>query len=136
MDLSCRQQQPSGEYDSDDSSDDVLTIDDRPPSALNLTHISERGSFEDEGENLVNEAREREKAFYDSVQSNELYLTDDSTGLELPTPLPLYSGGNSSTRSVKVSSDGGPPMVYKVKFHAEQVSFNSFRLILPQVLVF
>ncbi|KAK4310561.1 hypothetical protein Pmani_017884 [Petrolisthes manimaculis] len=86
---------------------------------LNHSIISDRGPLEDENENLVNEAREREKAFFNTAQ-NEQYLTEDSTGLDPPPPLPLYGPGGC-VRKVRVSSDDGPPMVYSVRLHAEQV---------------
>ncbi|XP_069960985.1 zinc finger protein 433-like isoform X2 [Cherax quadricarinatus] len=89
--------------------------------AGNLDHsvLSDRGPLEDENENLVNEAREREKAFFNTAQ-NEQYLTEDSTGLDPPPPLPLYGSGGV-VRRIHVSSDDGPPMVYSVRLHAEQV---------------
>lgn len=87
--------------------------------SLNHSIISDRGPLEDENENLVNEAREREKAFFNTAQ-NEQYLTEDSTGLDPPPPLPLYGPGGC-VRRVRVSSDDGPPMVYSVRLHAEQV---------------
>ena len=91
-----------------------------PPSAhLNHSALSDRGPLEDENENLVNEARERENSFFNTAQ-NEPYLTEDSTGLDPPPPLPLYGSGGS-IRRIQVSSDDGPPMVYSVRLHAEQV---------------
>ena len=87
----------------------------------NNKHLSpvDRGPLEDENDNLVNEAREREKAFIDTTQ-NEQYLTEDSTGLDPPPPLPLYGAGGA-VRRVRVGGDDGPPMVYSVRLHAEQV---------------
>lgn len=90
-----------------------------PRQSLNHSIVSDRGPLEDENENLVNEAREREKAFFNTAQ-NEQYLTEDSTGLDPPPPLPLYGPGGC-VRRVRVSSDDGPPMVYSVRLHAEQV---------------
>ncbi|XP_068235169.1 sal-like protein 1 [Palaemon carinicauda] len=94
-----------------------------PPSQSSGHHnhsvLSERGPLEDENENLVNEARERENSFFNTAQ-NEQYLTEDSTGLDPPPPLPLYGSGGS-IRRIRVSSDDGPPMVYSVRLHAEQV---------------
>ncbi|CAL4080995.1 unnamed protein product, partial [Meganyctiphanes norvegica] len=92
--------------------------DDRVPSH-NLSALSERGPLEDENENLVNEAREREAAFF-NMGVNEAYLTEDSTGLEPPPALPLYQTHSNNTRKVRVCSDDGPPMVYTVSVHAEQ----------------
>ncbi|XP_076063235.1 uncharacterized protein LOC143038122 isoform X2 [Oratosquilla oratoria] len=86
---------------------------------LQQSLLSERGPLEDENENLVNEAREREKAFFNIAQ-NEAYLTEDSTGLDPPPPLPLY-GTSGTTRKIHVMSEEGPPMVYSVGVHAEQV---------------
>ncbi|KAK7017999.1 hypothetical protein SK128_013550 [Halocaridina rubra] len=85
----------------------------------NQSVLSERGPLEDENENLVNEARERENSFFDTAQ-NEPYLTEDSTGLDPPPPLPLY-GSSGAIRRIRVGSDDGPPMVYSVRLHAEQV---------------
>nr|XP_045598092.1 zinc finger protein 236-like [Procambarus clarkii] len=90
-----------------------------PTETFNHSVLSDRGPLEDENENLVNEAREREKAFFNMAQ-NEQYLTEDSTGLDPPPPLPLYGAGGV-VRHVRVSSDDGPPMVYSVRLHAEQV---------------
>lgn len=102
----------------DDFSQSVLTEQDTA-GPLNQSVLSDRGPLEDENENLVNEAREREKAFFNTAQ-NEQYLTEDSTGLDPPPPLPLYGTGGV-VRRVRVSSDDGPPMVYSVRLHAEQV---------------
>lgn len=90
-----------------------------PTEPLNQTVLSDRGPLEDENENLVNEAREKEKAFFNTAQ-NEQYLTEDSTGLDPPPPLPLYGAGGA-LRRMRVSSDDGPPMVYSVRLYAEQV---------------
>ncbi|XP_064097220.1 zinc finger protein 236-like isoform X2 [Macrobrachium nipponense] len=91
----------------------------QPSGHLNHSVLSDRGPLEDENENLVNEARERENSFFNTAQ-NEQYLTEDSTGLDPPPPLPLYGSGGS-IRRIRVSSDDGPPMIYSVRLHAEQV---------------
>lgn len=98
-----------------------LYLDTSQAMDQNHSILSDRSPHEDENENLVNEAREREKAFFDSAQ-NEPFLTDDSTGLDPPPPLPMVKSGGL-TRRIKVCSDEGPPMVYRIKFHAEQVIF-------------
>ena len=48
-----------------------------------------------------------------------MFLTEDSTGLEA-CPLPIV-GSSGDVKKIKVASDEGAPMVYKVKYHAEQV---------------
>ncbi|XP_045107034.1 zinc finger protein 628-like isoform X2 [Portunus trituberculatus] len=88
-------------------------------TAPHLYHSTDRSPLEDENDNLVNEAREKEKAFIDSSQ-NEQYLTEDSSGFDPPPPLPLYGVGGA-VRRVRVGGDDGPPMVYSVRLHAEQV---------------
>lgn len=98
-----------------------------PTEPLNQTVLSDRGPLEDENENLVNEAREKEKAFFNTAQ-NEQYLTEDSTGLDPPPPLPLYGAGGA-LRRMRVSSDDGPPMVYSVRLYAEQVCILCFLLL-------
>ncbi|KAB7495970.1 Sal-like protein 1 [Armadillidium nasatum] len=85
----------------------------------NQSLFSDRSHAEDETDNLVNEALEHEKAFFDNSQ-NEHFLSEDSTGLDPPPHLPLVNSGGS-TRKIKVCSDDGPPMVYKVKFYSEQI---------------
>ncbi|KAG7176687.1 Zinc finger protein 236-like 3, partial [Homarus americanus] len=87
----------------------ALLPDQDPAGPFNHSVLSDRGPLEDENENLVNEAREREKAFFNTAQ-NEQYLTEDSTGLDPPPPLPLYGAGGV-VRRIRVSSDDGPPMV-------------------------
>lgn len=102
------------EFNNSDASDQCQT------EPLNQTVLSDRGPLEDENENLVNEAREKEKAFFNTAQ-NEQYLTEDSTGLDPPPPLPLYGAGGA-LRRMRVMSDDGPPMVYSVRLYAEQVN--------------
>ena len=102
-------------------SDKTQLVEVSPPGLLNLTSCTDRGPQEYMNENLVNEAREKEKAFFESVH-NENYLTDDSSRHDFSSPLPLYmTDSNSPMPSKSIRVDSGSPMIYQVKIHAEQV---------------
>lgn len=96
---------------------------------------SERGSTEDERENRENELREYEKKVFNYEQA-KLYLTADSSSLELPLTLPLVEGGRNARqlRVVVGGEDGGKgeqTITTTVQIHSEQV-----RPVIIQLVIF